>query len=572
MPRPVNSSRTSRVQVAPSQNVFQYRVVAPGPGSVGAGNAGQAAQDLAAALGVGAKVYETENKRRDESFRLAGERDFNLGTVDEKLREKQRSYNRAVTQNEMEANWLADVDAFDQSIREMDLESLDPEEQLQALNATIDELYQQQYGGLDDPDAAEVLVPRMEKYRQAKLQELIETHRAMAQEKIDADLQSVVRGYAESAREAALEANPDVEPFEVSASAGFDYLGLHARVRALKPGAETNDTYFAILKDIAIRTGDPDLLRNIPERWADGTPSFRSIPGFNDKILAAEQQAEAMRDANAKAHAKALKEQREAEEAALAAQGYELALTGTNPTAFVLEQMRAGMLPGKMGNSIVQAYRSAQEYDANGTTDPDLLMSLQARVLSTPESVTDEEIYAAWGQGAFGDPNQPEATEALRQMLKDREQSRSNAKDLATNPRATAYVDRFKTSFSPKVDPITGGLIAPAAERMFYAEMLSDLREKIASGEDPARAYREIEEEYVNRIERVRSADDGSYDTTADAVSDMLQGRIAAPDVVLALRSRGVPTGTIVSDLKTLYQQQTLTRDQYGRLLAELDK
>ena len=567
MPRPVDQARTRRAQVAETANVSRLSVVAQNPG---AGNAGNTAKQLSSALGLAGDVYENENNRRDESYRLAGERDFNLGNVNEELQDSNDAYNKAVTQNEAEAGWIQDVDEFDQALREVDLESLEPEQQVEALNASINELYQRKYQGLDDPDQAEILAPRMEKYRQAKTEELLESQRAIAEERIDSNLQTVVRGYTATSLEAAREADPEAPDHELTASAGFDYLGLHARVRALKPGGETNETYFAILKDLAIRNGDPELLTNIPDRWADGTPSFKAIPGYNDKILAAEQQAANVRAANAKAYDKALADQRDALEEQTANRGYEQALSGVDPTAWLLDEVREGRLKGKTANSIVQSYRSAQEYDANSTSDPGALVTLQTRVLSEPDSVTNAEIHEAWAAGAFGDPKQPESVEALRAMIKDRDSAKTAGKSISSNPRAKSKVDQFKQSFSPKADPITGSLFAPNAERALYAESLDELNQKLAAGEDPSKAYDEVQKQYLDRIARIQSIDNSGPDDAAGTVELVVRGDYSAEDAIRNTRAKRIPDDVAANEFIRAEEAGSLSTEQLEQLLDRL--
>lgn len=564
---PTNRTRSRRAGVQETQNVGRLSVVAP---SVARDpTAGATANALSSALGLATKQVGVEKERRDESFRLAGERDFNLGNVNDELRQANEAYGRALTQNETEAGWIADVDLFDEQIEKLDLDSVDPEEQLTALNASIDELYKQQYEGLEDPNAAEVLLPRMEEYRADKMNELIERQNAIAIEKRDADLYTVASAYAESSLEAAAEQNPDAREFELTAAGGFDYVGLQSRMRILMGGPETNEALFNTLTDLAIRNGDPGLLEGMPDRWPDGTPTIRNNPKFSDRLLNAERQAEAVRQGKESQYQRERKAQLEAEAKAVANQGYMAALDGVDPTAYVLEQVSTGSMDGKAGNSVIQAFRSSQTYTSNVSSDPQKFVAMQATILTDPSAVSLGDIYEAWASGTFGDPNQDEARQKLRSLIKDQEQAETALASAAKNPAAAASLERFKNTHSPKKHPITGDIIATPTVRRFYAGMLADIRTELAEGGDPEAIYDKYDERYRDRIKGIEETDQRGAENVTQVVANLVGGVVQPQDAIVRMRTFTGDAG-IVRDLQAEVDAGRLSTKNYKALLMEM--
>jgi hypothetical protein len=80
----------------------------------------------------------------------------------------------------------------------------------------------------------------------------------------------------------------------------FDYQGVNDNVRSLYPGAEGNKLALSNLADIAIQHGTPSLLTNMPDRWADGTPTPKGSgdPKMVDEYRRAVNQATAQQQRN----------------------------------------------------------------------------------------------------------------------------------------------------------------------------------------------------------------------------------------------------------------------------------
>ncbi|MEM7200258.1 MAG: hypothetical protein AAF628_08345 [Planctomycetota bacterium] len=450
--------------------------------------------------------------------------------MDEELREANARYDRAVTRNEAEAGWLESVADFEQRIQELDLGSVEPEQQADALNASLDELYREQYEGLDDPVMAETLAPLMEQYRQRKLGELLTEQRRAAQERIDADLQTVARGLAETALgEAESRAEPGTPPHEISAAGDFDYLGLHERVRALHPGRETNERYFAILKDIAIRTGDPDLIRSLPDRWADGTPSIKAIPAFNGRILNAERIAESNRAASAKQYEAAVDDALKTARAGLKRQIALDMLDNTQDPADGIAQLAALGGTSEELLALESAWRAIRDDSEERATDPQLVASLTRDAYLNELSYDDVLVDLAQG-------NLPPGQEGLtvaRQLMDVIEQSARTA-DRQADQRVSVYKQDIKgryvaSSGVPGIPPDLRKLrLQVEALAMFHQRTLE-------GGEDPRAAWEATRQEFDRQFDLLNGLDtSGPADPKRMAVG-FSEGTISA-DAILQSR------------------------------------
>lgn len=281
MPRGT-SSKTRRVSVQETvgdTTVLQPRTqVSAQAGSGGA----EAAFALADALKGGVDLLE----RRDKDKATQAAADFQRGAVNDD--ERNRSYRRTVDTLKARANWIQDEAEFDEAFEDIDVRDMT----LEGLNQALDGIFSAKYGNLDSEHIAEEIVPRMAAYRQRKIEETLK----IQDEAEVAEIATSATMIAEDAYK---------KGFQPDGSHVFDYDDMNNTIQEAYPGAQGNELLLAIYGDIAVRNGDGDFLRNVPERWADGTPTFMSDAAFNEKVLAFETRADAVAKANAAADAKA---------------------------------------------------------------------------------------------------------------------------------------------------------------------------------------------------------------------------------------------------------------------------
>lgn len=533
---------TRRARVQESQDTGQFRVVAPQ--SVRR-DAGGSALALADSLNSFFRAAPRLDQALETQASQQAAEDVQTGSVDQDLLDRSDRYRRSVARTQARAGWVEDEAEFDETIRSLQLDDLDPEEQVSTLNRALDELYAEKYAGLDDEDVAEFLLPQMEQYRAEKNAELMERQQAQLVEQQTAALQTIAQDMHGAALEAAREANPNAAPEDLTASGAFDYQGLHEEIVAQFPRAETNEVYFSILKDIAIRTGDPDLIRNIPDRWdhGDRMASFKASPAWNERVLQAEQRAEATKAAQLRAASEAAKAERKSIYEASEAEGYLRAISGEDPTAWAREQVAAGRLEGRAANSIVGAFRAAQAYRGSTAPDAELLGEVNIAIRTAPESVSFDDLQALMLRGAFGDPNTSQGQANYRQALNDLVSAREKSQRLATsNPQAKVVLDRFKTEHEPRRNPITGDFLSPEGERFLYAELRAELQNRLIAGEPPEEAGRAVSEQYRERLRGIQQADQARAGGRGVTLQQMVQssgGTLRPDNVVTSMRANG---------------------------------
>jgi hypothetical protein len=473
---------SGREQVQDVNNVSRFSVVAPS--RISTEGAGQSAANLAQAFGLAGDL----NRDRENRLTERGIRDATMGTVDPDNR--RRHYQAAVERTQTEAAWIQDVDFFDEQLRQIDLDELDPDASPQVINETIDKLYAEKYAGIDGI-SAEVLVPRMQRYRAEKVNELLETQRAMAEQRLEGNLQIVVRGFGEAAREAALDAAPDKAPHQVTASGQFDYLGLHERVRALKPGSATNETYFQLISDMAIENGDPELLDSIPDTWADGTPSLKSIPAYNQKIRAAKQQAANVRARLENEYQAALKDAADAE-IAQAERNMAWAIVHGDPRAEAMIQNYAGN-PNADPSVVLKmrsAFASTRDDIEQNAVEPTGLSAV--RVAAYNGELDTKQAMDLYLDGALGAGRQ--ASEELGRLLSTIDQQ-DRLQDSEQQRVLRIYTDNLKNSY----DPGSGILRDPVKAQIQQEAMLEIRTRVIENGEEPSEVFSEVKEKFDAR-------------------------------------------------------------------------
>ena len=221
----------------------------------------------------GAKLAVTEagaGRSRDESNRQAG-------------------YNRAW--DELDAEY--DFNLIKKELPEQ-LRGFNAEERTEAeVQGFVDKYFESQFGGIEnlgDSAYAKYLGPRLQAFEQ----EIIGSHREAQLQRIQEDQRSKVFANARDA---------------LADTGQLDYKSLFERTGTFFEGADKKTVFWETVYDLAIESGQPDLIRNVPEKFGGVVSGIRD-PALQDShrtaiaaaerqqavLAAAEQQAE--RDAS----------------------------------------------------------------------------------------------------------------------------------------------------------------------------------------------------------------------------------------------------------------------------------
>lgn len=384
MPREVNKRATTRVGVQQQSGGNPYSVVAPGNINVSQ-DANRAAEALMGLTKLGTQAVAAYQIRKDQKDFAQGESDATVGKVDGKMLLKSEAYAKAREQVEAKATWAVDQRELDKHISELDLDSIaDPIKAQKLLNDTINTFLQSKYDGETRPAALQYLVPKMQEYREKMLAAFADDQRQKVEDQIDGDLvtywSSEYDNYTVAKR---------TDP-----TATFDYEGMHDDVAALRDGRQINEVMFSILKDEAIRNGDPSLLLNIPLKWKNGMDTFTQIPDYKDAVRDAIFAAQRQAETNESAARKVIEE---AEKEALRVQGVNIATAIVNnqdPTTLVKDYL---VMPGAKGADALgfgSGWRSARDDFEEHAGDFTAIAQMEVGIVSG--EVTIDQILNAY--------------------------------------------------------------------------------------------------------------------------------------------------------------------------------
>ena len=273
MPRITNSQQSSRTAVKSSDVANSLSAsMRPMQGSAQSNSWTELGSALGAAMPVIGTALEMD---RDNQYAAAAA-DHATGGTDAENRHW--AYLKASKSLETRSNFLQDVPLIDQMVNEIDIDgTVDPAE----YNKQLDNIYSTFYNGMDK-EQAEFLVPALAEHRAKALNEYGAYHK----EKVFQAQTGQLSNLAETALR----------------SGTFDYNQFNTEVTEIfGPTAQANDVYFATLLQKSIELGRPDILQNLPEKWAGGKATFKNSQAYEAKINAGIQQATARASALASA-------------------------------------------------------------------------------------------------------------------------------------------------------------------------------------------------------------------------------------------------------------------------------
>ena len=529
-----STSKNRRVRVAETIGDTVGLSVATQVRGSARSNGADAAFALASALNGGARL----SARRDADLTRQAEADFQQGNVDESI--GNRNYRNRVNQLTAEAQWLEDRENIRAKLRDVDLANVSQQE----LDEFLDNEYRSLYGGLELEDRAvqDVLVPRLQQFRQQVYQQAAEVQ-------LEAETREIGSSLTQIAEEA----------YTNQGESGFSYEELHAKARSVLPnGAELNEVYFNLIKDIAIRNGDPDLIRNMPERWEGGVPTFAIDPKFNERVLNAELRAEQARVAKitqAAREADAL-DKENLNRAGLAA--WDFVSNGQFAEAQQMVQLYRE-LPGADYTSVIaldKAMESLQSTAEERAADELRAGAVTLQVYSG--DITAQQLFTEFAVGTFGAGKQ--ATQRFASLA--RALTSQEGADGGTQRAYTQYAKSIRDSYRPDRNGPLEAIDSTLAEiqRVASLEYYQLVHEQ---GADPADAYQQVIEKYDPRKDRAFTIKESqAFATPAEAIDAFVSGQISV--------SRAREANVDVDAVQEALDNQAITAEQAIQLLDNL--
>ena len=497
MPRNETLSKTSRVAVDQVGETVGLEVNSRISASAGQNN--DPLFQLADSLTVGSQFMALEDTKQN----LQGATDFQQGVVDES--NTNQSYQNAVSSLRTRARWIQDSDEFDESLKSLDLENISQGE----LDTHIDELFRAKYDQIDDPVMAKALVPRMQKYR-------TEVYERVLKMQEEAEIAENAANLTQTAEEA-------------YKAGQFDYHQLNKDVSGVFQGGDRNEVYFRVLADMAIRNGDPELLRNIPDRWikedgSAGQATFKHIPDFNERMLNAELRAISAKTSKEKAAAEAIEAQSESLFNQRSLEAMELVFAGDEAGAQELVYSMRD-IPGIDPKDIYYMHKGMSALNKISEQLPADNYSLADLAISVYDgSASMSDVAEAFGKGVFGYDDGGFSN--MRQMLsviKNRSESDSEVN------RAFSYnVSLIKSAYNPKTKGELGKINGEIQRHRDLALKVYE-RKVYREGMDPQEAFEEVRTDFDERFKKLPSSsiDLGQGLTPGQAIGHLLQGDIS---------------------------------------------
>jgi hypothetical protein len=305
----------------------------------------------------------------------------------------------------------------------------------EALQAELDGLWTSQFGSLDpEVDADRV------KFRQAR-----------------AGWDTIVSGINEQVRNDAAKALQDSIEDDVTMLARTEY-GDNGRidwdrmndrlVNELKiSGPRANDIMLATARELAETNADPELLDAVPDKWANGAASFRSIPRNVDAMAASRRAAENQRDYNIRREEAASAAALKARQQQNSAQVMFDIINGRSRKIAVGNLVNAGELTPEEGRALVafEGSPAIAGADGNGSADWSLVTQIEVGLRLGQLSQADV-IEAANGAGFVG----REGASAIKSLL---ETARMTLDDRLKTPEAIMYQKELEARSNPLQSP-----------------------------------------------------------------------------------------------------------------------
>ena len=505
--------------------------------SQGSDRASREAKALTNAFGAGVDLANTLTEKGIEDGRR--EAVTGRGAGEQRAEDnKNQGYNTAWDQMDAEADLNLAKKELPEVLRGASAEDLS-EAEVQGL---ITDYMQGMFEGVT-PDSAygSIMAPGLLALEQG----LLDTHRDQQIEKIQMDQRSTMMDNVQNRFEASADRRADNSV--IPGTEKFDYEYLGAQTNTFFDGTDKRTVYWESIYDFAIRNGRPDIIRNVPKRFASGDPTGIDDPNIQDEHRAAEAAALRMQEKKATDEQTAAASRR----AALRADGQLDLLIGImdgiDPTATALEFAQNGIIKPEDVTASISAFRTMRDDRAQHGFDPNQIAILQTQSAldSSHPSLEPNSLLQAFANGIFGPPDSPEAKTAFRQMLQDVQGAKDRRSRVNADPRKKTWVNRFDESFPTPKDQF--GVPVPGVLTQLRAEYSAEFEMAILAA--PPEKYREIYAEYSKLYveqEKLQSAQATSR-TPVTTLKQIVRGNFTPEQGAAHARQQGWTSQTVIN-------------------------
>ena len=499
MPRPTERRKTRRV---PVQSADQRSTLRPTTRITAESDAGRAARELADALGVTSKIFNSELDRRFQKAALEGTRAAIEGrepTEDELRRD---SFKLGFERVRTERSLVDTRRAVEEAYAGFDKTGT-PEE----LNELIDGVFKSQYSGLDPEDdidrqLMDGILGGLEQIRTEINTRHADDITQLQAEQIEGDLIVIAR-----------------DDYEMDGE--VDYAGLNERLRETVGGTRGNDILVSIVTDLAITNGRPDLIEKLPATWEDGTPSPRNVKRFTDALRNARIQAE-----NQRLHNERLADAQDVEELKARRQQAESEimlgiLSGRETTGSVAALMEQGVLLPNAARTLLNFQESFSDDLSSGTVNDAASAELEVGLYTGDMTITD--VIEAASEGRLG--NGRAMRDELSRLMRLAGSVQTVAEQRLGTPEAKRYQSEIKSLLTPNKDAFGN---PDAIELQTQAEALRVYDARVAKGENPAVVRNEVLQAAASRRQAAESVQRSTQqDSPADLLRQLEAGEIS---------------------------------------------
>lgn len=459
MPRPT-TVQPSGMSYAADQRSFVSRIQTP-PADTER-KAAMLKQSLNLLTDAATNTYDAiEQERFNHAQQVASQG----GQLDEKLMKQSIAYQRGADLALARRNIVSDEnDLTQQYEQEFDKERGTPDE----LNGFISKFLQERYSYLQqDPHVGSKIAPQLIEMRT----KLVNRFMSERRESVRNDLQT---SYATVAAD------------ELNKSGKLDVEKMHGEMLPTLGGKDTNTVLVKILADEAITRGKPELLDAVPDRWADGTPTFKKSPQFVDYLRTARQAAE-----NQKVHLDGLAQQQEVKQRKADKQQAEDTLMGAilnkqDITAQTAGLLRQHVIDGETARTLLNFQESYSRQREGHAASFGAIASLESSIYSGQSGQAD--VMNAYNRGTFG-YGESAQKEVSRLLSLVSSQERSQNDNLFSKPEYRTYFDELSSIYQARKD-ILGNPDAVSAQ--LEREAIRTYREKVIAGTSPLQARSEV--------------------------------------------------------------------------------
>jgi len=480
-----SKSRRARTNVATGDQVA-FQPATPISAAARSGGA-EAAFALAEALKLGGDIGRQNNVKASQRAVA----DFQRGAIEEN---SSQAYDRTITSLRAKARWIEDEAAFDEAFEDVDKRDLS----IGDINTALDEIFAQKYGDLDDPRIAAEVVPKMQEYRERKIAEALKIQD-------EAEIAEAGAAITTIAEDAYRRGQNEDGSFE------FDYQGLNETVQGVLKGAPGNSTMFSVIKDIAIRNGDVDFIRGVPERWEDGTPTFMSDPAFNEQVLDAENRAIAEAIRKDKLREAALEDASKEEHRRATVDAAVKAVNGVRFDDELDVLLQNGQTKYTDITGLEAARRSGLSEREERSWDEGTVTNIWAQITSGSLSVMD--IVAIHDQGLLG--YGPQSSKLAESMIRMADQhARAGSNDT------TGTFQNYKSLLNGRYNKQQDGVLSPIDPKMGPLNVEANelfVTLQVDQNLTPRQAYDKVVEQFDPVADRIKAGISGKGSQTSQA-------------------------------------------------------